>query len=188
MSRDLRHRGRRTVAAAVAGLAVALSLAGAARPAGAQTYGPQPLGITCSLSIGTSGISLVCTTSGFQPGAAVAFTIYSTPMSLGSVAANASGQASLNAALPTNLAGGDHRVEATGTAATGGVVTVATTVTLPGTTVEGTATGSQTSRALPRTGFPVGALASAGSALVAVGALLVFTTRRRRRQAPALAG
>lgn len=188
MSKDLSHPARRPLAAALAGLVVALSLVVAsARPAGAQTYGPQPLGITCTLSIGTGGISLACSTSGFQPGAQIAFMIFSTPMSLGNAVANASGQANLSATLPSGITPGDHRVEATGTAATGGVVTVATTVTVPGSAVAATSTGSGSSQALPRTGFDIAVLASAGSALVAVGGLILFTARRRRQQAHALA-
>lgn len=190
MAGIVRHRVARPLAAALAGLAVSLLLlAGLARPAGAQTYGPQPLGITCTVSIGLNGISIACTASGFRPGATVAFTIYSAPTSLGTAVADGNGRASINAGLTSVLAAGEHRVEAVGLVAPGNQGTVSTMVTLPGSAGDtNSVAGTDTSRALPRTGFDVTVLASAGSALVAAGGLIVLTARRRRRQADALAG
>ena len=165
----------------------AMSLLVGGGRADAQTYGPQPLGVSCTISVTTAGIGLTCSTSGFRPGASVNFTIYSTPTGLGSATADANGRAVLNVTLPSTLEAGDHRLEAVGEAATGGRVTVSTLVSIPSLTeVLGAAVG--TGQALPRTGYDAALLASAGSALVAVGGMLVFTTRRRRRQAQALAG
>ncbi|HET9443041.1 MAG TPA: LPXTG cell wall anchor domain-containing protein [Acidimicrobiales bacterium] len=147
-----------------------------APPASAQTYGPQPVSLSCTVATSPS-LSLRCTATGFAAAAEITLRIFPGPTNLGVVQADATGTATANVALPAVLSAGEHRVEATGVAANGQTVTAVTTVVIP-------ALGSE----LPRTGdnsaLP---LVSAGSALVAIGALLVLAVRKRRSKARVLA-
>lgn len=62
----------------------------------------------------TPGSQLTLTASGFYPGSTVNFTMYSTPVSLGSSTANGAGVASLTVTIPSNAAAGAHTILALG--------------------------------------------------------------------------
>lgn len=182
-------RGGRSAAATLAAALLSLAaVVGTAVPAGAQAYGPQPVGVTCTVVPTGPGLRIRCTVVGLGPRVRVTFVIFSTPRELGSVVTDGAGRAELDLALPADLAAGEHRVEARAAAVGGGAaeVVVSTLVDLGRLAGTGGGTGGAAkSGGLPRTGLPVAATTGAGSALVAVGLGLVLTARvaggRRRR-------
>lgn len=174
------HAGAGRVVAALAALFVLL--VATAAPAPAQTYGPQPVSLSCRVAISDGVIRIGCTASGFAASAVLSVTL-SPGIDLGGARTDASGRATIDRALPSGLAPGDHTLQATGVAADGRTATATTIITIPGLAVEGITTSK-----LPRTGSNTVPLASAGSALVAAGGLLVVAARKRRtrRRAPAV--
>ncbi|HVL93961.1 MAG TPA: LPXTG cell wall anchor domain-containing protein [Acidimicrobiales bacterium] len=195
-----RPAGARTCWIAVAALLLLPVLVAA--PAAAQTYGPQPVGLTCAVSASVVNLRLACTVTGFGANVAVVVRIFSTPRELGTVRTDAAGNGSFDFTLPPDLEPGDHRVEAEGRLNDGRVVIASTMVTLGSPfsltrtlELQAGGTGAETSRGgtaaadLPRTGEGTGSLAGIGSALVAAGGLLVLAARKRRsrsgRSAPA---
>jgi LPXTG-motif cell wall-anchored protein len=163
---------------ALAGLLVVLASA----PAAAQ--GPDYTGgvsLTCSPRTVVSGEQIVCTASGFMPGTTVSFQI-NPP--LGTATANAAGQASISAIVPS-LEPGTYSVTATGTGGDGTAGAQAqTTVDLVRATAaspgSNPATGQPTSSSgLPATGqSSTVPLTVVAVVLIVAGALLVLGVRR----------
>jgi len=130
---------------------------------------PAPSSATATLSATSvrAGDDLTVTGTGFIPGEAVSVTLYSTPVEIGSVTADAAGQMSFTFTVPSDIEPGDHRVELVGQRS--GARASATFVVL----------GVESARTLPATGRTTGAQAGAGAALVMLGAALVALARRQ---------
>ncbi|MCL2317169.1 MAG: Ig-like domain-containing protein [Actinomycetia bacterium] len=84
-----------------------------------------------AVGVASTGRSYVFTGTGFAPGEKVSGMVYSTPVDLGSVTANASGTAVFVWIAPPDFAAGSHRVVLTGTSG----ATAQTTFTVPGITI-----------------------------------------------------
>ena len=114
-------------------------------------------------------------------GCPVTFTLFSEPVVLGTVDADANGVATLTFTVPEGTSAGTHTIEATGTGADGLPLTVRTTITVVAPGAAGTGSG-----ALPTTGSD-SAISMTQIALAAVvgGGLLVLAASKRRANATA---
>ena len=119
------------------------------------------------------------------------FTFFSAPVVLGTAVADADGQVSLTAEVPSYASLGAHTITASGAAAVGGTLTqtIHLTVVGAGSADAGTRVPGTVSGTLPTTGsnnsMP---LARAGALLLAVGGVAVLVTRRRRAEARVTVG
>jgi LPXTG-motif cell wall-anchored protein len=176
---------RMLVAAATVGLVAAF----AAAPAGGQEYPPDADFITVDDTTPTVGQTITITSGTYVAGAAVSLTFASQPVDLGTATASGDGVATQTATVP-NVAEGQHTITATGTDDTGGTLSQSVTVTVVSARADGGAdagaagAGDDDGAAgaaggLPRTGDDSLPLLRAGGALLALGCLLVFLTRRR---------
>lgn len=139
--------------------------------------------------------------SEFAPGQNVQYGVESVFQLLGSVVANAGGEAVATFVVPTNLPDGQHHVVFRGAGLTGAPNEVRVPFTVTGGVATATATGagagsgagadSDVSVAgvqLPRTGSDeIVPLSALGLSLVTAGAGLVVVARRRRREIAGLA-
>ncbi|GAA2049571.1 hypothetical protein GCM10009839_64460 [Catenulispora yoronensis] len=121
-----------------------------------------PLSATTGL---TPGGGLPIEGLGFAPGASVALTFFSTPQSLGSVTADATGEFKLTVKIPVAAAPGTHTIQAVGPAAAGGTLDLSLTITI--------------GNALPRTGTDIETPLGIGIGAVAAGGLALAVARRR---------
>ena len=137
-------------------------------PTPSPTPAPTPTP-TAALSAATvaPGGQLTVTGTGFTPGETVTATLFSTPIHLGTVSADAAGTASLVFVVPADIEPGEHRVELVGLSS--GVRVSAPFEVL----------GVEVPRTLPATGRSSGPLAGTGLALVGLGAGFVGLARRR---------
>ncbi len=100
-------------------------------PAGpVAAYGSTPGQGGTSITV-TAGGGLQVNSSGWQPGSSVTATMYSSPVRLGQVTADATGSFVTQFTVPASAANGSHRLELTGIGADGqpAVVNLAITVT-----------------------------------------------------------
>jgi LPXTG-motif cell wall-anchored protein len=127
------------------------------------------------------------TSSGWAPNASLTGTLNSTPVSLGTFVADASGNVSQTITVPAGFAVGAHTVTLTG-AVTG--VATAVTASVPITVVAADAATTPTTAAstttvatgtLPVTGSETGGLVELGLVLVGTGAAVLGVSRRRRQ-------
>jgi len=184
---------RRTLVVAVA-LAGILALAA---PAYGQQYPPEELFITVSDTTPTPGQTVTVTAGTFAPGTSVSMTFHSVTRFLGEDDdVDATGRTVQNVTIPADATLGTHTITASGTAPSGAPRSLSTNLTVVsagggggaaggGGTGTG-ATGAGTTSAqggLPRTGDNSIPLARVGLVTLAVGAGLVFVTRRRRAAA-----
>ena len=116
----------------------------------------------------TAGQKVTLTGEGFAPGTTVQLTVFSSPVSLGTVVAGEDGSFSVEVTIPANLADGTHHLVATGIAADGTTRNLVITVTVSG----GVAT-------LATTGFDAVPVAVGGGLVLLVGAGLAVGARRR---------
>lgn len=114
----------------------------------------------------TVGGQLSGTASGFEPGESVTATLYSSPRTLGSVAADADGRIAFSFPVPADLEPGVHRLELVGQRSGR---TVSVDVEVLGVSAPGT---------LPATGAGTGEQAAVAVALLAAGTALVRRSRR----------
>jgi LPXTG-motif cell wall-anchored protein len=177
---------KRTMVIAVAAVA-ALVVLGAA-PVGAQQYPPANNFVTVDDVTPHPCQSVTITAGTYTTGSTVDFSLDSGATSLGSAAADASGVATLTAAIPEGTQSGSHKVTASGTTATG-PLTQSITVDVSGSCAGAAATPVTTAGAsgrLPKTGSnSTMPLARAAALLMAVGGMLLLATRRRRAEARA---
>lgn len=150
-----------------------------ASPSVAGAYPVPPNNIVVDDATVVAGQSITLTAKTFMTATSVTFTMFSSPIVLGSASANTAGVAVLVTAVP-GVTAGLHTVEASGTGVDGLPLTVSTNVDVSvsgatTTTVAGTGT-------LPRTGsnstLPMARIAVS---LLAVGALMVFAARWRQQ-------
>jgi LPXTG-motif cell wall-anchored protein len=116
--------------------------------------------------------------SGYRGGSDVELTLNSNPISLGNVTTNGSGAFSTSVVIPQSAPIGAHTITASGVDPGGApfVLSAAFEVTASGAAAAPSAAGNT----LPRTGTSTGLLVGASALLIAVGAALVTTARRRR--------
>jgi 5'-nucleotidase len=160
----------RRIALAGGILAVGLAI-GLASPAFA--YAPTTT-ITTNTSTTTPGGSLIVTGNGFVDNEGITLTLHSTPVTLGTTTASATGSFSTTVTIPSNTDPGTHQIVATGT--TGD--SASTTIIVAGAVV-GTAA---TSPPLAFTGADIAAVSTVGAIALALGGLLLLANRRRRSE------
>lgn len=137
-----------------------------------------PATITAVPTFMVAGDSCHVTATGFAPGANVDVTVHSTPLAIGIIVAGSNGDVSTDWTVPAGFALGSHTVELTGIGANGQQLVLDAEVTI-GEAV--TTTVPVTTGTLPVTGSSMsGPLSLAGVTLVALGAVTVVVTRRRR--------
>jgi hypothetical protein len=146
--------------------------------------------------------------TGFKIDDTIALSFHSTPVSLGSATANATGGFTSSITIPSSATNGAHEIHAVGTDARGGTRTIRYPITIvngaspttTGITGAGTGTGTSglvvqgsvtstsvlpstvaaTPSTLPTTGGNIAFLAQLGSLLVLIGLSAIYGTRRRR--------
>jgi hypothetical protein len=156
-------------------------------PPRGRPYPPPGLIIACErIPEFAPGRDIVCEAAGLRPSSTVTFTMYSEPVVLGTINANATGVARIEAKIPLDTVPGAHRIEATGTDANGNPVVLVfefRVVPAQGPVAE------PGSGALPRTGssssLPMAQIAVA--TIVAGGFLLIMANRRRAAVVPVTA-
>ncbi len=169
---------RRSVSLLV-GLIALLSLAGPA--AAAQPYAPNGPTVSVSNSTVTQTGIVTVNVSGFAPGTQVTFQFFSTPITVGTAVADASGSASLTFQLPAGTSPGVHTVVATGGGVSGSVSLVVTGTNEnagPGSGGGSRPTSPTSGNGLPFTGSNVAVLALAGLLLMGAGAFALARGRR----------
>lgn len=124
--------------------------------------------LTASPSTVAQGGSVTVSGSGFAPNASVSLTLFSDPVALGTLTANASGAISGSVTIPANAATGAHRIEAKGANNISGNNILSANIQV-------TSRGSS----IARTGGPSDFLLPIGIAVVSFG-ILAFAWRERR--------
>jgi hypothetical protein len=152
--------------------AVGVAIFGMVLPAsaGAQTYG----GPTPSLSVGSpaAGGTTIVGGSGFGPNTSVSVTIFSTPVLLATVVADANGSVSQSVQIPSGPGfgpGTSHTIQLSGTSPSGAAMVESLALTLAGTSSGG----------LPLTGHDILPYSVGALALIGVGAAIVVSVKRR---------
>lgn len=154
----------------------------------AFAYGPAgaPV-VTSGSSTVAPGGSITCGAANFEPNETVSLVAHSTPVSLGTVKANAAGAWTASLTIPASLGAGAHQIVATGQSSGEKAVFNFTVVgAAAGTTGATTASGA-TSTGLPSaplafTGADTIALTSVAAVALAIGGFLVLGSRRRRQE------
>jgi hypothetical protein len=124
-----------------------------------------PAGAISSLA---AGQKVTLQGSGYAPNSTVQLTVFSSPVSLGTVVTDQNGAFSVEVTVPADLANGTHHLVATGIDAAGNVRNLVITVTVSG----GVAT-------LATTGFDAVPVAVGGALVLLVGGGLLVGARRR---------
>jgi hypothetical protein len=156
--------------------AVALGALLVAAPVQAEPY-PMTGGTLASSAVDLEpGVPTTVSGAGFAPDVTVDITVESAPIHLASVPADATGAISTTVTIPTDLPAGTHTLKATGPTADGGTLVLSSQFVVGG-----------DDSGLPKTGYPIGLLASI-SGVVLLGGLAVLgygIRRRLRLSAPA---
>lgn len=138
----------------------------------AFAYGPNAPAVTTNTSTTAPGGSLQVSGSNFVPNEDITITFHSSPVTLATTTASASGTFSVTVTIPSTAAPGTHTILATGT--TGD--SASTTLIVTGT---GASTATVTS-GLAFTGADIAAVSGVGALALALGGMLILTSRRRR--------
>ena len=155
---------------------------------GSPSDGAVPVAIKLASSTVTNDEKVTVKGSGFQSGSVVDFELHSTPVSLGSAIADASGTVSFTATLPAGTTG-EHSIVAIGVSPLGARVELSTPISvapstelaaLPAKVGSAPATGDIEPTDLAFTGVDALGLSLVGFGLIAAGTVLM---RRRRRNA-----
>lgn len=135
-----------------------------------------------STTVGPGG-TISLNGEGYAGDALISFTMFSTPVDLGTTKANGQGAFSATVKIPADTEPGTHRIEASGEGAGGGTLVLSTTITVTGASGgsgDATAAGaSAPGGALAATGLDVILLGSIALGLIGVGVALVVARRRR---------
>ena len=123
--------------------------------------------LTLSKSVVRRLETFVATVTNAQPGSRVDFAQFSVRVPVGSAVADANGTARLTMSFPTTATLGPHEVEATGVDIDGDAFRLRDPITVIADSVA-------------KTGTDIGPPAIAGGVAVAIGAVLVIASRRRR--------
>lgn len=149
--------------------------------ASAQAYPPPANQIRCLNDddlVFPQGGEAVFDARTFMAGSAVTWTLFSAPVVLGTVDADAQGVSTITTNIPLDTTVGAHRVEATGVDPDGDPLTLVLNISV-------VAPGQAPADPLPRTGssstLPMAQIAVAA---IVAGGFLVILTNRRRELAP----
>lgn len=161
-------RRKRGLSAAAVFLGVSL---GWAAPAFAYPAGSGPA-VATNTSSTTPGGSMTVTGSNFVPNETITLTLHSTPVTLGTTSASASGTFSVTVTIPSDTTPGTHTILASGATGDSASTTIVVTgaISPPATVTSG----------LPFTGADIAAVSGVGAIALALGGMLVLTGRRRR--------
>lgn len=154
----------------VAGFVLSLSLGSPA-----FAYGPNAPSIQSSTSSTSPGGSLTVTGSGFCPTCTITLTIHSTPVTLGTTTSDANGNFSTSVSIPSDTAPGNHTIVATDPDGD----TASTAILVAGSVGPTVAASS----GLAFTGADISAVSAIGAIALALGGMLILTSRRRRKAA-----
>ncbi|MCW2581653.1 MAG: hypothetical protein JWQ53_443 [Klenkia sp.] len=120
----------------------------------------------------TAGQKLTLQGAGFAPNSTVQLTLFSAPVSLGTVVTDENGSFSVEVTLPANLTNGTHTLVATGINPDGTTRNLVITVTVSGGVVTDAAT-------LANTGFDTAVPLTGGALALLAGAGMLVGARRR---------
>jgi len=140
-----------------------------AAPVQAEPYPMAEGTLSSSAADLEPGVPTTVSGAGFAPGVDVVITVESAPVHLATVPADAAGAISTTVTIPTDLPAGTHTLMATGMTADGGTLVLSTEFVVGG-----------DDSGLPKTGYPIGLLASL-SGVVLLGGLGVLGYGIRRR-------
>ncbi|WP_432992225.1 IPT/TIG domain-containing protein [Dactylosporangium sp. CA-233914] len=172
---------------------VANSAAGASDPATSNAVTPAapavpatppdtPLNLTTdkgAISTAEPGQDIVVIGTGFAAYSTATITLYSEPVTLGTVVTDGSGDFSKPVTVPHSLAAGVHTLVAQGVAPSGNPRAMKLTVTVAASAASPPSPASPPTGGLPVTGAPTGPLALAGLAMVLAGFGLLRPWHRR---------
>jgi 5'-nucleotidase len=131
-------------------------------------------------TVGPGG-QITCGGANFEPGETVQFEAHSTPVSLGSVQANAAGAWTATLTIPSNFPAGAHQIVATGLSSGQQAVFNFTVVGAAVGTSPGAVTATTPGAPLAFTGTDSILLVSVAAIALALGGFLVLGSRRRRQ-------
>jgi hypothetical protein len=154
----------------VAGACLAMSF-GWAVPAFAYPAGVGPA-LSTNTSTTTPGGSLLVTGSNFVPNEGITLTLHSTPVTLATTTASGNGTFSVTVTIPSDTTPGTHTILAAGASGDSSSTTIFVTgaISPPATVTSG----------LAFTGADIAAVSGVGAIALALGGMLVLTSRRRR--------
>jgi hypothetical protein len=154
----------------------AVSVLGLAFATPAFAYGPNAPTVTASASSVGAGGSLTVSGDGFTPNSSVMVTLHSSPVTLAVTTADPTGAFSVVVTIPSDTTPGTHTILATDPNGD----SASTLLVVTGTAV---AVGTAATPSLPFTGADIAALSGVGAIAMALGGMLILTSRRRRRVA-----
>ena len=154
-----------------------LGVLSAATPAVAQTYPPAPAPLTLSSSTLLPGQTVTLSGGGADPGATVTITFASDPVVVATVVADGNGDFTATFSVPEDATEGTHTISAI----SNGVVLATATVRILASTEE----NEETEGELAFTGSHTLQWLGVAAGLIALGAVLLVTIRRRRAAASA---
>jgi hypothetical protein len=153
---------------------VALLGLGISTPAFA--YGPNAASINTNATAVPPGGSLTVSGNNFFPGGSVSIVLHSTPVSVGGATVNANGSFSVSVSIPSATPPGAHTIIASDSEGD----SASTGLTVTGSSAGG-ATPATATPDLPFSGADIAALSGVGAIALALGGMLILTSRRRRR-------
>ena len=160
-----------------------------------QPYPPGPPAGSANTTTSCDGCAVTTTWTGFKPGSTINLTLFSDAHSLGNATVNAEGVAVKTVTIPADTDPGSHTITGAGLAPDGSPTTASITITVAGATGSGGSgsggSGSAGSEPggpehresepqLPHTGADLQVPVGIGAAALTVGALVVFSVRRRK--------
>ena len=122
-----------------------------------------------------AGSAVTLRGGGFAPGATVTMTIESTPQTLGTTVAGATGAFSATVTIPADISAGQHTLKASGATSTGAVLILSQPVTVT----------TRPSSELPATGSSIAPVLLIASAALVVGCGSLLAGRRNAKRSAA---
>jgi hypothetical protein len=147
----------------------------------AFAYGPggAPVVTGSTTTVGAGG-QITCGAANFEPNETVSLVAHSTPVSLGSVQANAAGAWTATLTIPSDFPAGAHQIVATGLSS--GQQAVFNFTVVGAASATPVVAGAAPTAPLAFTGTDSILLVSVAAIALAVGGLVVLGSRRRRQE------
>lgn len=149
-------------------------------PAFANGSGSAPVVATNSDSTGPGG-SLTVTGNNFYPGEEITLELYSDPVAIGQTNADSAGSFSIVVTIPTDVTPGSHSIVANGSSGDSANTAIVVTGTIVSVTAKIVPAASKSG--LPLTGANIAMVSEVGVLAMALGGMLIVSTRRPRRTA-----